>query len=99
MTGRPPTGSNVKVSGSVLFNGERAAKDAGFNITRAYVFDDTSRRSNKISAHHGPCLYPSPRPNKTNKQSTDVACYVEETDNNEPLLTVRETLEFGTSPP
>lgn len=26
---------------------------------------------------------------------TDVACYVEETDNNEPLLTVRETLEFA----
>jgi ABC-type multidrug transport system ATPase subunit len=24
-----------------------------------------------------------------------VACYVEETDNNEPLLTVRETLEFA----
>ena len=24
-----------------------------------------------------------------------MACYVEETDNNEPLLTVRETLEFA----
>lgn len=28
-------------------------------------------------------------------QPPDVACYVEETDNNEPLLTVRETLEFA----
>lgn len=34
IAGRSPRGSNVKVSGSVLFNGERAAKDAGFNITR-----------------------------------------------------------------
>lgn len=34
MAGRSPRGGNVKVSGSVLFNGERAAKDAGFNITR-----------------------------------------------------------------
>lgn len=34
IAGRSPRGGNVKVSGSVLFNGERAAKDAGFNITR-----------------------------------------------------------------
>ncbi len=100
-TGRAPRGGNVQVSGSVLYNGERTEKDAGFNITRACV-----RPSVRLSVRLRHWIDPPPpfhlwQPDPTDPDPpkphhhTDVACYVEETDNNEPLLTVRETLEFA----
>lgn len=58
--GRPPRGRNVTVSGSVLYNGERAEKDAGFNITRTCIcpIDGRSGRSNE-SNHRAHSIPPT----------------------------------------